>query len=87
MEFTGELKRGGMRKSQSLDAIHWLQFETPNPMVQQLLMLPADTIFKVSIEIIPNEQSDKPTSTGEKPAETPGQFKSRTKKAAKAKGK
>jgi len=50
MEFLAELKTISQTKK-SLDNIYNVKFETDNPMVLDLGKLPADTLFKVKVEI------------------------------------
>lgn len=51
MEFIAELKKTTQRKAASLDNIFQLVLETDNSSVMDLGKLPADTLFKVSIEV------------------------------------
>lgn len=51
MNFNAEIKRTSQRKSASLDNVYQLVLETDNPLILDLGKLPADTLFKITIEV------------------------------------
>jgi hypothetical protein len=50
MEFKAELVKVAQRKK-SLDNVYQISFETDNPLILDLGKLPADTIFRVDVDL------------------------------------
>ena len=52
MNFNAEIKKTSQRKAASLDNVYQLVLETDNPLILDLGNLSADTLFKVTIEVV-----------------------------------